>query len=169
EIIRLLADYGADLNRPSPADNWLTERVKGLTPIQIAERNSDSRAVQFFLEKGARDNRSPADFLIGACARADSEAAERIVRDNPDVMQSLNPRDLSYFSVFARSGRLDSIRLMANLGFDIEARADDLDATGVTYAASNGDVPMVQLLIQRGAKLDVNQKYGGNPLVTAIY
>jgi ankyrin repeat protein len=58
---------------------------------------------------------------------------------------------------------------MLNAGFDIEARADDLDATGLLYAASNGDVAMVEFLLARGAKVDVKQKYGGTPLRTAIY
>jgi ankyrin repeat protein len=169
EILRLLVEYGADLNRPSPADHWLMERVKGLTPIQIAERNSNSRAVQFFLEKGATDNRTAADLLIGACARADREAANRVIQDNPNVVQSLAARDHSYLSVFARSGRLDTVDLMLDIGFDIEARADDLNATGLLYAASNGDLSMAQLLIRRGARLDVTHKYDGNPLGTAIY
>jgi ankyrin repeat protein len=169
EILRLLVEHGADLKGSSPADHWLMERVKGLTPIQIAERNSNTRAVEFFLEKGATDNRTASDLLIGACARADREAAKRVIQDNPNVVQSLATRDHSYLSVFARSGRLNSVDLMLDIGFDIEARADDLNATGLLYAASNGDLSMAQLLIRRGARLDVTHKYNGNPLGTAIY
>jgi ankyrin repeat protein len=169
EILQLLVDYGADLNRPSLADHWLMERVKGLTPIQIAERNSNSVAVNFFLQKGATDNRTPVDRLIGACARADRQTADRLVRESPQLVKSLTTQDHSYLSVFARSGRLGSVELMLDLGFDIEARADDLNATGLLYAATNGDVAMLQLLVRRGARLHVEHKYGGKPLDTVIY
>jgi hypothetical protein len=36
-------------------------------------------------------------------------------------------------------------------------------------AATTGDVPMIDLLIARGARLDVKHKYDGSPLGTAIY
>jgi len=169
EILQLLIRYGADLNRPSPADHWLMERVRGLTPIQIAERNSDSNATQYFLQSGARDTRTPVDLLIGACARADRVAAYGIASQNPGVVRSLTPRDHSYLAVFARSGRLNSVDLMVEMGFDLEARADDLDATGLLYAATNGDLAMLQLLLQRGARMDVRHKYEGTPLGTVLY
>ena len=169
EILQLLVDHGADLNRPSPADHWLMDRVKGLTPIQIAERNSNVVAVNYFLEKGATDTRTLVDRLIGACARGDRQAAVQLTRENPTLVLSMTPRDHSYLSVFARSGRLNSVELMLDLGFDIEARADDLNATGLLYAATNGDVAMLQLLLRRGARLDVAHKYNGKPLDTVIY
>jgi ankyrin repeat protein len=58
---------------------------------------------------------------------------------------------------------------MLEVGFDIEARADDLDATALHYAATNGDVPMVKLLLEHRARRDVKHKYGGAPLDTAVY
>jgi ankyrin repeat protein len=64
---------------------------------------------------------------------------------------------------------LKSVELMLDAGFDIEARADDLVATGLHYAASNGDLEMTRLLLSRGARLDVKHKYGSMPLGTAIY
>jgi ankyrin repeat protein len=170
EIVQLLIDYGADINRPSPADHWLLVcRIKGLTPIQIAERNGDSRAVAYFLERGAVDNRKPSDLLIGACARGDRERTEMLRKSHPDMAATLSQQDHRYLPAFARSGRLESVQMMLDAGFDIEARTDDLDATALLYASTNGDVPMIDLLLRRGAKLHVTHKYGANPLGTAIY
>jgi ankyrin repeat protein len=170
EIVQLLVNWGADINRPSPADHWLlVARIKGLTPIQIAERNGDSQAVAYFLERDAVDNRTPRDLLIGACARADRERAEEIRIEHPGIAAALAEQDHCNLPALARSGRLESVDIMLDVGFDIEARTDDLDATALLYASTNGDVPMINLLLRRGARLEVTHKYGGNPLGTAIY
>src|SRR3569833_3983090 len=58
---------------------------------------------------------------------------------------------------------------MLDSGFDIEARADDLDVTALLYAATTGDAPMVELLLRRGAQVNVTHKYGGQPLGSAVY
>jgi ankyrin repeat protein len=58
---------------------------------------------------------------------------------------------------------------MLDVGFDIDAKADDLEATGLHYAATRGDAPMAKFLLSRGARFDLKHKYGGTPAVTAIY
>ena len=167
-IIELLVEHGADLNRPSEG-YWLLKRIHGLTPIQVAERGGMLKAVDYLLAKGAMDNRTPIDKLIGACARPDEKAVRDILRDQPEIARTLTERDHSNLSALARMGRLKSVQLMLDAGFDIEARADDLDATALHYAASNGDLPMLELLLARGARRDVKHKYDGTPLGTAIY
>jgi len=170
EIVQLLVNYGADINRPSPADHWLlVGRIKGLTPVRISERNGDSRTVTYFLDRGAVDNRTPIDLLIGACARGERERADEIRRNHRNIAATLTEQDHRNLPAFARSGRLESVQIMLDAGFDIETRTDDLDATALLYASTNGDVSMIELLIRRGARLDVTHKYGGNPLGTAIY
>ncbi|HEY0687346.1 MAG TPA: ankyrin repeat domain-containing protein [Steroidobacter sp.] len=167
-IIELLVEHGADLNQPC-GDYWLLERLRGLTPVQMAERAGAVEAVSYLLERGATDSRTPTDRLIGACARADEDAARLILREHPNIVGTLTKRDLGNIATFARDSRLKSVQLMLEIGFDIEARADDLDATALHYAATNGDVPMVKLLLGHRARLDVKHKYGGTPLDTAIY
>jgi ankyrin repeat protein len=167
-IIQLLVEHGADLNRPCE-DYWLLKRIEGLTPVQVAERAGNVAATSHLLEKGATDNRTPQDRLIGACARADEEATHRILREHPNVVQTLTERDHSNISTCARESRLKSVQLMLEVGFDIEARADDLDATALHYAATNGDASMIKLLLEHRARRDTKHKYGGAPLDTAVY
>lgn len=167
-IIQLLIEHGADPNRLTE-DYWLLERIRGLTPVQVAERGGMVDAVSYLLANGAADNRTPGDRLIGACARADQEAARAIVEAHPDIVGTLTGLDHSNIATFARESRLGSVQLMLDVGFDIEARADDLDATALHYAATKGDVPMLRLLLAHGANLEVKHKYGGTALGTAIY
>jgi ankyrin repeat protein len=168
QIIEMLVEHGADLNKPTD-DFWLLERIRELTPVQIAERAGAAEAVSYLLAKGAVDNRTPRDLLIGACARADEEATRRILREYSGVVETLTERDHGNIAALARQGRLTSVRLMLDTGFDIDSRADDLEATALHYAASNGDVAMAELLLSRGARFDLKHKYGGTPLATAIY
>jgi ankyrin repeat protein len=162
QIVRLLLSHGTD-------DFWLLERIRELTPVQIAERAGATETVAYLLAKGAVDNRTPRDLLIGACVRADEEATRRILREYPRVVQTLTVRDHSNFATVARQGLLTSVQFMLDVGFDIDARADDLEATGLHYAATRGDAPMAKLLLSRGARFDLKHKYGGTPAVTAIY
>ena len=168
QIIEMLVERGADINKPT-GDFWLLERIRELTPVQIAERAGAAETVSYLLAKGAVDSRTSRDLLIGACARADEEATRRILREYPGVVQTLTVRDHSNIATLAREGRLASVRLMLDAGFDIEARADDIDGTALHYAATNGNVPMAKLLLSRGARFDLRHKYGGTPLGTAIY
>ena len=168
KIIELLVEHGADLNRQTDG-YWLLERIRGLTPVQVAERAGAVEAVSYLLKKGATDNRTPQDRLIGACARADKEAAQRILREHPNVVQTFTARDHGNIATCARQSRLQAVQLMLDVGFDIEARTDDLDATALLYAATNGDAPMVKLLLARGARIDVKHKYEGSPLASAVF
>jgi ankyrin repeat protein len=58
---------------------------------------------------------------------------------------------------------------MLDVGFDIDARADDPEATALHYAATRGNAPMAKLLLSRSARFDLKHKYGGTPARTAIY
>jgi ankyrin repeat protein len=168
EIIAMLVEHGADLNAPC-REHRLLGRIQGLTPVAIAERNGTPEIVEYLSSKGAVDTRTPKDRLIGACAREDESAVRALLREHPGLIRTLNANDHSNIAAFARAGRLHTVRLMLDAGFDIEARADDLDATALLYAASNGNVAMIDLLIAHGARLDVRHRYGGSPLGTALY
>jgi ankyrin repeat protein len=161
-VIQLLVEHGANVNEVCKK-HWLLERIEGLTPVQVAERGGAREIVEYLLAHGATDNRAPVDYLIGACWREDEAAVHAIAHAH------LLPRDHANVAAAARSGRLKVVDLMLDAGFDIEARADDLDATALLYAATTGDAAMVELLLRRGARLDVEHKYGGQPLGSAVY
>jgi ankyrin repeat protein len=168
ECLEALIEGGAEINEVCE-DDWLRKRVAGLTPVQIAERSGYDDAVELLLEAGAKDNREPRDFLIGACARGHRGGVEQLLAAHPKLVASLTPNDHSCLSAFARAGNRAAVELMLDAGFDIEAKADDMVCSGYLYAAMNGDVAMTRLLLERGADLHAVHKQGGNALGTAIY
>jgi hypothetical protein len=125
--------------------------------------------VQYLLAHSATDNRTPVDFLIGACWREDENAVQALLHENPGVIASLTTQDQSNVATAARAGRLQVVRMMLDAGFGLEVPADDLNATALMYAATTGDAPMVEMLLRRGARVDVKNSYGGQPLGSAIY
>jgi len=161
-VIQLLVEHGADVNAVCKK-HWLLGRIEGLTPVQVAERTGAKDIVEYLLTHGATDNRGPEDYLIAALWREDEQA----VRAN--VHAQLLPRDHGHVAHAARSGRLKVVQLMLDAGFNIEARADDLDATPLNYAATTGDAAMVDLLLARGAQQGPSNKYGGTPISTAVH
>src|SRR3569833_536287 len=161
-VIQLLVEHGADINGPCK-QHWLLGRIEGLTPLQVAERIGAGSIVEYLLARGATDNRTPVDYLIGACWREDETAVRAL------MPVKLLPRDHGNVATAARSGRLKVVELMLDAGFNIEARSVDLDATALLYAATTGDAPMVELLLRRGAQVNVTHKYGGQPLGSAVY
>jgi ankyrin repeat protein len=166
--LQALLDYGADLNQICP-DDWLRKRVAGLTPIQIAERSGYDAAIDLLLAHGATDNRGPRDFLIGACARGRRAEVERLLAVHSGLLASLTPADHSNLAAFARAGNRAAVEIMLDVGFDIEANADDMVCSALLYAAMGGRVELVRLLLERGADLTVTHSYGGNALGTTLY
>jgi hypothetical protein len=58
---------------------------------------------------------------------------------------------------------------MLDIGFNIDAKADDLICPALVYASGNGDVAMTKLLLNRGADRAVKNSYGGNALDTVLW
>lgn len=165
-VIQLLVQHGADVNEVCKK-HWLLGRIEGLTPIQVAERSGAAATVEYLLASGATDNRNVADYLVGACWREDENTVRTLLAATPGF--TLSAQDHSNLPTAARSGRLKVVQLMLDAGFNIEARSDDLDATGLGYAGTTGDAAMVELLLAHGAKLEVRNKYGGTPVSAAVY
>jgi ankyrin repeat protein len=166
--LQALLDYGADVNQVCPED-WLRRRVAGLTPIQIAERSGYDEAIALLLEHAAHDNRDARDLLIGACARGDRARAEGLVAAHAGLVASLTPADHSNVAAFARAGNRAAVEIMLDLGFDIEAQADDMVCSALLYTAMGGQLELTRLLIERGANLRATHKHGGDALGAAIY
>jgi len=166
--IDLLLQYGAKLDTPS-IEEGLRLRIKGLYPVQIAQRNGQSRIVTTLLNAGASDTRTAVDMLIGLCVQGLEEEVHSLLMQHPNIKDRLTEQDRSFFPAIAREGNLKAIALLLSAGFDIEAKADDLETTALGYAACNGDTAMIQLLLKYSPDLRTVNKYGGNPLSAAIY
>jgi ankyrin repeat protein len=146
EFIRTLLQWGADPNM-RVKDNTLTRTIftmqwffeQGATPFVRASQSSDTALMKLLLEHGA-DPKIATDYgdtALTACAGigwVEGVTYERSAKDN-----------------------LEAVRMLLDLGLDPNGANRD-GRTPLMGAALKGRNDVVQLLVDRGAKLDQRDK-----------
>ena len=150
ERVRLLVENGADVNRPS-------NRPDARSPYGEAIYHGNEAIAEYLAACGART--FPLDDLdrfAGACIRGDQgrnrDRARALLARNPLLIEKLAERGNALMENAIGSDNRDAVRLMADLGFD-------LNACGMHEAARYGHLDMIKLLVELGA--DPSQRDGG--------
>ena len=162
-FFELLLNHGADPTLPSK---------DGTTAFAIAARMARADVLDLFARRGFAVVLQGDDAFLAACARADEAGARRIAADDPTVVQRVEAQNSGLLVDVAGSGNTAAVRLMLDLGFDIDTqRINPLWSAGETalhVAAWRGHLPMVKLLIERGAPLEATHRSGATPLAVAL-
>jgi ankyrin repeat protein len=141
--------YRSDNDRPGSA---LYEAITSGAPAEL---------VELLREHGAERHASETELLVLACLRADREAA---LAHRGLVAEA----DQGAIVRAAQIGDPASLELMLELGFGIDARADD-GATALHAAAFGGSAEAVRLLVARGADIEARDtRFDGTPLDWAL-
>lgn len=159
KIIKLLLQFEADINAKNP---------QGYTPYEMALRFGNAEAREALQEKVEQKPISPQEKFIAACAAADRGEAEHLLSQQPRLLKTLSERDLRLVADFAALNKVDSVKLMLDLGFDIN-QPGDWGGPVLHQAAWNGHVETVDMLINRGAAFETLNDYEGTALGTAIF
>ncbi|MET1083457.1 MAG: ankyrin repeat domain-containing protein [Burkholderiales bacterium] len=141
EAAKLLLDEGADVNARSGDVN----NSEGWTPLLAALRNERWKIARFLIERGA-------DVNVQAIARSDSDERFGI---------GLTPLMLT-----AREGEVDTSVALLGKGADVGMRTLS-GRTALSFAAEKGSLPLVEVLLSRGAKVNDTNKQGFTPLMLA--
>ena len=88
--------------------------------------------------------------LIGACQAGDADTARQLVKDNPGLIERVQQAETDLVVDAAGTNRLEAVRLMADLGFDLGRLGD---VAPLHQAAFQGHRAMVELLLAKGASL----------------
>ncbi|HZZ41871.1 MAG TPA: ankyrin repeat domain-containing protein [Tepidisphaeraceae bacterium] len=159
EIITLLIQNGADVNRPDKT---------GMAPLHLARRLGRTDIAELLLQHGATDDASPREQFLAACAAGNTRLARKFLKDEPGLVKKLSPDELHILPDAAWAGHQKAVRLMLDLGFDINAKGD-WGGSAIQQAAGHGHLALTKLLISRGADLKLKNKYGGNALGAATH
>lgn len=112
---------------------------------------------------------TPVDDLLGACMQADAAAARSLLVRHPTLLAELTAEERAAFAQAADEGREASVRLMAELGFDLSWEGHG-GGTPLHKAAWRGRPDLVRLLLDLGAPLEVKDcAYGSTPLGWAAH
>ncbi len=157
EIIRLLVDFGADVNQACD---------QGVTPYSLAMRLGRLKTAKFLEENGADTALTLADLLFTACAKSDSGMVKASQRIHPAIIEDLSIEDRKSLAKAAKENRLEAAQMMLDAGFDIDEPESGL--TPLHWAVWFGHAEMTALLLTYYPPLEVTGGFGHTPLETAI-
>jgi ankyrin repeat protein len=157
--VKLLVENGADVNRTSPYPSGAR------APYAEAVYHGHQEIADHLVAKGAtRIALSTADAFAAACNQADADRARELVASDPSLLD--DPGELLILA--AEEGRAGSLRLLVELGFDVNGKAGR--ASPLHCAALAGQLDTIKLLVELGANVDVRDPdYDSTPLAAANY
>jgi ankyrin repeat protein len=157
-MVEMLVAHGADIHR---------RRADGRTAHTLAELHGNREIAEWLLAHGARDERSPLERFVSACASGDRAAANAMLRDRPELRAELKPEHHLMMHVPAERGDAKVLETMLACGFDPNAKDKD-NVTALHRAAMAGHVEAVKVLLAHGASVAaVDGMFAASPLVWA--
>src|ERR1700722_14324610 len=171
--VRLLVEHGVDFRTPYAAPGGRPTALRnshGLTPAELAKLSGYPELAEWLVAHGAAPPAlDEVNSLIAAVLAGDRDTVTRLRARAPEARE----RRPSLMAWAASGRKLDPIALLAELGFDVNARGR-LDIpleqqwfTPLHEAAQTGDVEMAQLLLALGADPNISSEWGATPLESA--
>jgi Ankyrin repeats (many copies) len=171
--VRLLVERGVDFRTPYAATGGRPTALRnsdGLTPAEVAKLSGYPELAEWLVAHGAaRPALDEVNSLIAAVLAGDLDTATRL-RGYASQARARRPGLMAWA---ASCRKLDAIALLAELGFDVNARGR-LDIpleqqwfTPLHEAAQTGDVEMARLLLGLGANPNIRSEWGATPLQSA--
>ncbi|MBD1891287.1 ankyrin repeat domain-containing protein [Coleofasciculus sp. FACHB-SPT9] len=168
EIMQLLLKAGVDINYP-----------KGdYTALMAAANNGQFKMVQMLVEAGADVNawyehsntpllyaaysghREIYDYLYPLVSEDIRKYGEREIEKGVKKKERLQKKDVEDFIEAAMFGKVEAVKAAIEKGIDINAIGSN-GQTALMYAAHYVRIPVVQILIDAGAELDIVSEEDG--------
>jgi ankyrin repeat protein len=139
--------------------------------IYIYTLGARKSAHQIAAEFGNRDclgvlleHSSPAEQFLAACTSADGAAATQMAREDPELIGNLSAEQLEALPAAAQHGNLESVQLMLDLGFPVDAGGLH-GGTALHQAAWFGHLPIIRLLLSHHPQIEaVDKDHHSTPL-----
>lgn len=135
------------------------------TPLDVAREFNHAQLYEELFR------RSPAkQQFLAACWDGDRQRVQKVLEKAPNIIGQLDEREKREMARAAWDGRLASVKLMLECGFDPHLPGDE-ESTPLDRAAFHGHREIVELLLERDANppLEVKNAYGGTPLSCCAY
>ncbi len=143
EIVQLLVDHGADVNR---------SQYGGVTPLMLAAGEGNAPIVHLLVERGAAIDARSAEGLtpVFEAVRANSVPVLSFLIDRHADFRARNSVGNTALHEAASMGHDEMVRILLDARQEIDVQ-DDERFTPLMSAALNGQGTTVRLLLSRGA------------------
>ncbi|MGF6243697.1 ankyrin repeat protein [Paraburkholderia sp. GAS38] len=142
------------------------QTADGVSAWRLATQVGLPEVVALLRTYGAEEKLTADDEFVAACARADASEARRIQARHPDLPGSLPEDRLRLLPDTAAWGSRAAVKVMVELGWPIDARGGDWDASALNHAVFSGDAELAAFLLAHGASWRETQGFGDNVLGT---
>jgi ankyrin repeat protein len=171
EIIEILLDAGEDANAIVTAE--------GESALMLASLTGNDRAVRILLERGADVNHVQErgqTALMWAASEGHADVLEILIEHRATLgLRSIEstlderrpPGALSALHFAARHGDLDSVRVLAEAGADLNPAMAE-GTTPIIMAIVNGHYELALYLLNHGADANLTDQYNRGPLYATI-
>ncbi|HEX8523180.1 MAG TPA: ankyrin repeat domain-containing protein [Tepidisphaeraceae bacterium] len=159
KILQMLLKFGADVS---------ARNKDGMDALRLARRLGRTDVAKFLLKHGAVEDDDPREVFLAACAAGNRRAARTVLEGMPELVKALTPEELKILPDAAAAGKTAAVKLMVELGLDINAKGD-WGGSAVHQAAWHGHLALTKFLVARGADLQQKQEFGGDALGTAMH
>jgi len=155
--VELLLAHGVDPD----GDGTRHPVYRDHTPLGHAVRNGSTRVAELLRAAGATEpDLEPAEALLAAAMRGDGDAVRQALAAEPGLAAQAIARDPERIATAAELGRLDAIRLLVEIGLDVNAGG----RTALHEAAYHGNREVADALLALGADPDRRDRgYGATP------
>jgi ankyrin repeat protein len=159
-LLELLVAHGADLH---------ARRPDGMSSYQVAMQQGYHEAAAYLAELGAATEVTPFERFADACGRGDLTAAQRVIGDNPGLLENLSQEDRYAFVQLGAQGKTATIAAMIDSGVPVNARGHH-GQTALHWASWHGWRETAAALLERGAAVAaVEDEFGAMPLGWAVH
>ncbi len=146
----------------------LRRRADGRTPHTLAELHGNRDIAAWLVAHGAKDELSPLEQFVAACARGDRQSANAMLDARPSLRTELHREHHLMMQHAAESGQAAVLETMLACGFDPNIRDKD-NVTALHRAAMAGHPDAVRVLLKFGADVNaLDGMFAASPLVWAV-
>ena len=154
DIVRLLLDCGADVNRANSGPGYTNGL--GWTPLLLAIRYENTEIVHQLLDRGAdvdrADNLGFTPLLL-ACQIGDADIARLLLIHDADVTRRRATTKVPPLLLAIMRGHSEIARLLLKHGADVDM-ANNCGHTPLSFATSIGHPEVVRGLLRAGANVN---------------
>lgn len=156
-----LLDHGADPRLATP---------DGVNAFMRAAGMGRADVLKLFKNRGFSVELDGDFAFLAACAKGNEKEARRMASEDSELVPRLESAEHPLVANFAGAGNTEGVRILLDLGFDIESQATQAGTRGNTplhLAVWRERLATVKLLIARGASLSAQDLGGLTPLMLA--